>query len=221
MKLVSVIFPSRDRCDKLGHTLDSVLKNCSNVNNIEILVKVDSDDLNTIDFLKKYGREDIIKVIISDRKNGYESLHEYYNELYENSVGEFIFCINDDLTVDTVNWDLEVSKFSGEFVCLHHNPTPPHNDVWYFPVISKKILDVIGHVSMSVFYDGYLFYMLKDLNLFRRVNITINHTTIDDNLTKDKLNILQRFRETSWEFDTKQGFMSNDRDKIIKFINNK
>jgi len=221
MKLISVILPTRGRSENLLKALDSVINNCKNINDIEILVKVDTDDTETINTINNYNHSSLITLVISDRKNGYASLNEYYNELYEKASGEFIFCINDDLNIETADWDLLVKPFENQLVCLHHNPTAPHNDVWYFPIISKKLLDVIGCVSKSVFYDGYLYFMLEGLNLFRRIDLTINHLTLDDHLTNDKLDVINKFKQTGWEFDTKRPLMQIDRNKIINFLNEK
>jgi glycosyltransferase involved in cell wall biosynthesis len=220
-KLISVILPTRGRGESLLKTLDSVINNCKNIGNIEILIKVDIDDTETVGIIDGYVHRNLITTIISDRKNGYASLNEFYNELYEKSLGEFIFCINDDLIISTPDWDLLVEPFRTEFVCLHHNPTAPHNDTWYFPIISKKILDIIGCVSKSVFYDGYLYFMLLDLNLFRHIDLTIHHLTLSDDLTADKLDVIDRFKQTEWEFDSKRDLMKIDRDKIINFLNEK
>lgn len=220
-KLISVILPSRGRVELLIETVNSIINKCDDVNNIEILIKVDDDDIETINKLKTYEKFDLITMVISSRRKGYASLNEFYNELYEKSSGEFIFCANDDMTIQTDKWDTLVKPYSGEFVCLHHNPAHPHNDTWYFPIISKKILDIIGHVSKSVFYDGYLYFMLEGLNLFKRIDLTINHITLNDELTSDKLNIIQKFKETEWEFDTKRSLMNIDREKIINYLNGK
>jgi hypothetical protein len=218
--LVSVIFPSRGRGYKLLSTLDSIIEKTKNLERIEILIKIDDDDNETLKILKTYKNFNLLNIIISDRKNGYASLNEYYNELYDKSNGKFIFCANDDILLLTDEWDGLVSQYENDFVCLHHNPTFPHNDVWYFPIISKKILDIIGCVSKSVFYDGYLFFMLEDLGIFRRIDLTIQHESIDDDLTVDKNKILQGFREGTWEFDTKRDLMIEDRNKIINYLNN-
>lgn len=220
-KLISVILPSRGRVELLIQTLNSIITKCDNINNIEILIKVDDDDFETINRLKSYDNFNLITMVISSRKNGYASLNEFYNELYEMSSGEFIFCANDDMTIVTDKWDSLVKPYSGEFVCLHHNPTHPHNDTWYFPIISKKILDIIGCVSKSVFYDGYLYFMLEGLNLFKRIDLTINHITLNDELTSDKLKVIQKFKESEWEFDTKRSLMNIDREKIINYLNGK
>jgi glycosyltransferase involved in cell wall biosynthesis len=217
-KKISVILPSRERLNSLTQTIDSLINRCSNLQNIEILIKIDDDDFETIEGLKSYKNYNSINVIISDKKQGYKSLNEYYNELYEKSSGEFVFCINDDLTIETDNWDKLVEPYIGQFVCLHHNPAFPHEYTWMFPIVSKQILDVIGCVSKSVFYDGYLYYILEDLGLFRQVDLTVNHFVIEDDVTEQKLKTLEKWRQTEWEFDTKRSLMLNDRDKIINHL---
>jgi glycosyltransferase involved in cell wall biosynthesis len=217
-KTISVILATRGRLKYLIEALDSLIDKCSDLEKIEILIKVDDDDLETIEGLKSYKNFDLIKVIISDRKKGYASLNEFYNELYEKSVGDFIFCMNDDATVETYNWDKLIEPYLGQFVCLHHNPAYPHEYTWTFPIVSKKILDVIGCVSKSVFYDGYLLFMLENLELFRQIDLSIHHFLLEDDTTKKKSEIIENWHRTEWEYDTKRPLMLDDRNKIINHL---
>ncbi len=221
--MVSVIFPSRGRFNHLVKTLDSIIDNCSDVTKIEILVKLDDDDFETLEKINSYKNIDLINVRISNRKKGYESLNEFYNELYEVSTGEFIFCINDDVIIETQNWDKLIEVYSGQLVCLHHNPTYPHNDGWYFPIVSKKILDVIGCVSKSVFYDSYILKLLENLDVFRNINLSINHSLIHDSTTSEKCESIKKNREsTEWEFFyEKKPLLMIDREKVINYLNEK
>jgi len=184
-----------------------------------IIIKIDDDDFETIEGLKSYENYNLLNVIISDKKQGYKSLNEYYNELYEKSSGEFIFCINDDLTIETDGWDKLVEPYIGQFVCLHHNPTYPFGGTWWFPIVSKQILDVMGHLSKSVFHDGYLFSVLENLGLFRQIDLTINHFVIEDDSTKEKLETLEKWRQTEeWEPRIKWPFVLEDRNKLINYL---
>ena len=219
-KTISVILASRGRLNSLLKTLDSIIDKCKNIENIEILIKIDDDDLETINGLESYDKKEFIKIIVSDKKGGYSSLDEFYNELYENTIGEFVFFMNDDATIMTENWDELIEPFKGQFVCLHNNQTYPFGMVSLFPVVSKKILDVIGHATKSVFYDGYLLSVLDGLNLFKNIDLSIHHIVIDDDSTKKKLELLDTWRKTEWEPYTKNHFVLQDRNKIINYLEN-
>ncbi|MFZ5630130.1 MAG: glycosyltransferase family 2 protein [Spirochaetota bacterium] len=217
-KNLSILIPTRAREKNLKKCLDALNKKVKHPNEVEILVKVDTDDQKTTDFLQSYKSKIDLIVVNSDRKGGYASLHEFYNELFKHSSGKFIFCLNDDAVVKTKNFDTLTHKFIGQDVCLHHNPAAPHNDKWYFPIIARSILEEIGHVSESVFYDGYLYFMLQDLGVFRDVDLDIDHGNLSDTVAAEKAGVLAHFRRTQWEFDTKQNELQRDRQKIIELL---
>jgi hypothetical protein len=217
-KTISVILATRGRLNSLIKTLDSLIYKCSDLEKIEILIKVDDDDSETIEGLKSYKNYNLINVEISDKKQGYASLNEFYNELYEKSSGDFIFCMNDDSTVETQNWDKLIEPYLGQFVCLHHNPAYPFGLTTTFPIISKQILDVLGYISKSPLYDGYILSTLENLGLFRQIDLTINHFVIEDDLTKEKLEILEKSRQSDFRKFINTDSSVNDRNKIINYL---
>ena len=72
-KLVSILIPTRKRVKLLKECLDSLNIKTQDKSLVEILLKIDTDDQETIDFVSQYKpTSDIeIKELITDRKNGY------------------------------------------------------------------------------------------------------------------------------------------------------
>jgi hypothetical protein len=112
-KLIGVMIPTRKRVQLLKECLDSLNIKTKNKSLVEILLKIDTDDQETIDFISLYQSEISIKNVISDRRNGYGSLNEYYDSLAKISDAEFLMVFNDDIEMITENWEEQFIPFSG------------------------------------------------------------------------------------------------------------
>jgi len=112
-KLIGIMLPTRKRVNLLRECLNSFNAKTKNKSSVEILLKIDDDDQETIDFINSYQSEIEIKTIISDRGNGYGSLNEYYNSLAQISEAEFLMVGNDDGEMMTDNWEEQFIPFSG------------------------------------------------------------------------------------------------------------
>ena len=107
------MMPTRKRVQLLNECLDSLNAKTKNKSLVEILIKIDDDDQETIDFVNSYQSEIEIRTVISDRGNGYGSLNEYYNSLAQISEGEFLMVFNDDGEMTTDSWEEQFVPFSG------------------------------------------------------------------------------------------------------------
>jgi len=112
-KLIGVMIPTRKRVQLLKECLDSLNDKTKNKSLVELLIKIDTDDQETIDFVLSYQSELPIKTIISDRKNGYGSLNEYYDSLAQVSEAEFLMIFNDDIEMTTEGWEEKFIPYSG------------------------------------------------------------------------------------------------------------
>ena len=61
MKL-SIIYPTRKRFDLFVKSTDSLIQKCSDLNNLEVLVAMDDDDLDTISKREESNHVEIKKV---------------------------------------------------------------------------------------------------------------------------------------------------------------
>lgn len=95
--ICSVLIPSRKRPDRLDKTITSILASVSDPTEIEILVRADHDDTETVERFR--GDPRIRELHVGDRGTGYASLHIYYEELCARASGIFIWLMNDDCTL--------------------------------------------------------------------------------------------------------------------------
>ena len=98
----SFVFPSRDRQDLLKKLIDSLIKNTSKINEIEVLIAVDNDDMKTSDFLAALNLS-FVKIFHVARSLNFS--RDYYTFLAKQSKGRWIITINDDCVCETPSWD--------------------------------------------------------------------------------------------------------------------
>lgn len=108
-KLCSVLIPTRKRPAQLLHTIGSI-RQTSKVENVDICLRVDEDDHETIGLLcqivvvAKGG----IRIMIGPRLEGYGSIHVFCNELVTLCDSRWVVPINDDITLESDGWDLQL-----------------------------------------------------------------------------------------------------------------
>lgn len=112
-RLLGVMIPTRNRVSLLKECLDSLNKTTSDASLVELLVKADDDDPETLQFLKSYTSILPLHIVVSPRKNGYGSLHEHYDSLAKISEAEFLMVFNDDIEMITQGWEQHFLPYSG------------------------------------------------------------------------------------------------------------
>lgn len=117
-KLVSILIASRKRFSRLIKTIESIYET-SDKNNLEILIRFDDDDkdsLNNLTFLEKYKE---VKYFIGSRMKGYGSHHEFMNELAEHATGKWNFFFDDDVIIIGKDWDKQLETIPTEGHIVH------------------------------------------------------------------------------------------------------
>ena len=143
--LVSILLPSRKRFDALLKSVKSLYDKAGNPESIELLLRFDEDDLESITRIKEIDEITTnYQYIIGQRYGGYFSLDKFVNELCKISQGDFLLLWNDDALMMNYNWDGVISLYEGETVCLQmdNNHFP-----YIFPIISRDIYEALGYFS--------------------------------------------------------------------------
>lgn len=177
--LLTILFPSRNRFDLFKRTIDSFADNAKNINNLQIVAKFDTDDDSSLTRLNEIRKDVNIKILISDRKNGYKSLHEYCNEMLEHATGDWVLFVNDDCLMLTKDWDtiLEnanpspADKFKGSSRLALLNP---QNHI-EFPIVRTDICKQLGYFALHNHVDSFLQDIYAGVNARCNVNICIAH----------------------------------------------
>ena len=102
MKKISVLLATRQRKEMLDKSIDSLLSNVSNTDNVEIMLGIDNDDQDTLDFVQSEDfqnkmQDDYnvdVQAVLFDRL-GYKNLHQYMNQMWTQASGEWLMLWNE------------------------------------------------------------------------------------------------------------------------------
>lgn len=167
MNLVSVLIPTRKRVASLGNTIQSIFDRTSKQGNVDILVGIDEDDLETQKFMDSVP---FAKSFVGPRPiDGYNGLWTLYTSLFLQSDSEFILIFNDDAVICSQDWDLVLERHRGKtcVICPHYALTTdpkrgmamigqPQNlgDAGnIFPIVSTSIPKITGNLSFHSSID--------------------------------------------------------------------
>lgn len=174
MPLVSVLLPSRARPASLRATITGLLDLAVDPARVEILVAADDDDDDTLAAGHAAGADTVLTSV----RRGYERLHEYVNDLAGRAHGTWLLLWNDDAVILTDGWDEVLAAESAGLAVLHtgSNQGPILNP---FPIFTRELVDLLGHVSVSNHCDSYLESISRQAGIERRVGIDVRHDRFD------------------------------------------
>lgn len=182
--VISIILPTRGRTNgALQASLASLLDNADDCARIEIMLGVDEDDADTInwvndeaaDFVKGYGCACKAKIF---KPLGYTKLNVYVNLLCHASTGDWLFLWNDDALMQTKGWDTEVRSYDGQFKCLAPKDNHDHPFA-IFPLIPADWFTLCDAWSVNAQNDTWVSVIAKMTGTFERIDIEVMHDRAD------------------------------------------
>lgn len=178
MSKISVLLPTRKRFDLLNKCISSLIESAKNFkDNVEILLAMDIDDSETISKVcLKYKDFNNIKIVITPRY-GYKYMHKYVNLLCSVSSGDWLFLFNDDATMESKDWDLEVLKYNGNFCIVNPSVSNGTFGGMPFPIIPKEWFDIVGHFSLNCSCDTWIQDISKLLANEKLLGLNIDEYT--------------------------------------------
>lgn len=201
---ISIQIPTRNRSHHMINVINNLIDKVSDIKNIEILLRMDDDDMSSVEILKNTFSEHIgnlIKILIGNRGGGYYDLPKFHYELSEISTGEWLFLYNDDVIMDTQNFDLYIIEHHNKKIILQSigENNGSHNGIiggnWFFPIIHRDIIKNLGHYTIDTPYaDGWIRVIGEKLNLHKIIPINLQHLSeirefMDDvNIEKTHIN---------------------------------
>ncbi len=185
--ILSVLIPTRKRFNELVDCMDSFVKTASNNKNVEFILKFDTDDVFSWNKIGQLRTDYNIKMLVTDRLNGYLSLHEFANYMYPFATGEWLMFSNDDIKMMTNDWDLILDKEPKEFKCLNpylfsQSVTPT------LPIVNLNSLKLLGLYSGNHAVDRWNQYIYSNSNLTKEIPLTFHHLCLNDELVDDRKN---------------------------------
>lgn len=169
MKL-SIIYPTRKRYDLFVKSTESLIKNCSDVNNLEILIMMDDDDTETISKTEEYiSDKPFVKIMVSER-HYYKNLNLYVNAAASVATGDYLLLWNDDCIMESSNYDLIMDKYKDKFIVVNplvvnHTEYCRQENRMLFPVIPKKWTEITGRWSNSGACDSWVELISNQLHI--------------------------------------------------------
>ena len=150
--MISVLIPTRKRVKTLDRVLRSIWDVSSAEEAVEIILRCDTDDRETIDYLAGIdrGKHPSLEVLVGPRKEGYKSLPTFINEMAVAAKGSLLLTCNDDVIFRTSNWDRTVEDVAsrypdGIFDIGVNTVLNPH--IFPFYIVSKRWLDLVGYIQ--------------------------------------------------------------------------
>ena len=147
-KKISVLCATRGRPQMIMESMQSMLATADDPDSIEFLLAIDDDDQATIDFVQSdivpnfEERDQDLYAFVQPRL-GYARLNEYYNQLAQESHGEWLIVWNDDARMESLGWDTEILSHSGKFAVQRFNDNHGHPYA-IFPVLPRDWMPVTG-----------------------------------------------------------------------------
>ncbi|MBD1169026.1 glycosyltransferase family 2 protein [Pelagibacterales bacterium SAG-MED08] len=181
-KKISILIPTRSRIKSLKSTIESIINNTQNLENLEIILGVDNDDIETINFYhKNLSSKNNIKIFILDRKLGYADHAWRFLEMIKISSGEIYITFADDLIIQTKNWDKilfkELERLPKDNLYILYTSHNQINSDWpLIQITTKEWIKVSNKFSNCFEADTELMILGSLLErLFKISEINISH----------------------------------------------
>jgi len=137
---ISLLLPTRDRPVLVKRLFQSIIDNTTDLDNLEIILYLDEDDLES------HGIEEPRLQII--KKIGPRSTMGTYNsKCLEDSSGDIIMLMNDDLVVLTSGWDQIIidhfRSISDGIYLAYPNDSEAEHRMCTFPIMSRNTCNIL------------------------------------------------------------------------------
>lgn len=180
---ISVLLPTRGRRDPLKKSIMSVMDLAENPDDIEILLAMDNDDQETVEWVKtnvlpEIEQRGIDATLITFTPMGYINLHKYLNAMGQLANGRWLMFWNDDALMQTKHWDSEITKQDGKFAVLR---MPTHNSHPYaiFPIVPRDWFYLLGHLSNHQLTDATISQIAYTLDIMVNIPVDVLHDRHD------------------------------------------
>lgn len=199
--LVSVLIPSRGRAAELVKAVDSLYSLAWDTKHIEVIVKADEDDTQTIVTAEKIKKFVPLELVVTPRGNGYADLGLWYNLLASKATGDWLFVYNDDAKMLTQNWDYLLSLASPCNVAGSCGiqalgvPIKDRPNSCEFLMVRRLGYEILGYLAKTPFVDTWIFstyVMIGAFDYFEGVQVEHMGPTMTDRTAAERKVICDR-----------------------------
>ncbi len=209
---ISMLLPARGRPANLKLSVESVFDLAAKPDEIEVLVRLDDDDpylAKEVEILRVWSVRHVS--LYTGARLGYHRMHDYYNRLAQEAVGDWLFFWNDDIELRTQDWDRllhEAPLFSVQFprrdTVKHADPT--------IPVVGRPIYEAVGRLSGNAYCDAWV----SDISGYAGTSINRDDIVFHHHRLNDATMAEQNDGGKEWaRFDTQKAERRVEMDKIV------
>jgi glycosyltransferase involved in cell wall biosynthesis len=141
---ISILIPTRNRSDRLLKFLASLDESASKKHEVEVVLGIDEDDIETQDLKFAYPNIRVTRTVAPRASMG-----TLNTRCLHASTGDIIMLGNDDVLVKSKDWDetlvKRVSVFEDDIYLAYPNDGMKGSRLSTFPVMSRKCIELIGH----------------------------------------------------------------------------
>jgi hypothetical protein len=153
--------------------LESFERTIKEPSQVEVLLKIDNDDVDTLNYIKnaKFSY-DIVSIIGERDPGGYKHIGIWHNEMSQRARGKLIMWYGDDCVPSPPEWDILPVQYADMFGVINTNEnegapfnvvffytaklyrtmqwlgTHPYNDRWFHILLQQFPQLVLGSVDM-------------------------------------------------------------------------
>lgn len=212
----TILFNSRGRVPMLKQMLTRIQNTTFDISNIEVLINIDNDDVESVEAVKDFENEfEFVKFLINPREL---NIHKHVNIMADIAKGKYIWALGDDCHIMTMHWDKIAKNKLDNY--LNDKPdgivlgavdsTSVDKELntstgWYCdaPILTAKGRDALGFLIhphfLSLGADVVTFRIYKAidriLNLREIVFDHITHNTVEKVINPDKVAAEYRMRQ--------------------------
>lgn len=155
-KTISIMLVTRGRLQGMIETIDSLIDNCKDKSKVELLIKLDPDDTESVNHCTTKLRDDVdSEVVIEPRGRGYYDMNVHYNHLWPRTKGQLLSFMSDDMMCETYGWDELIEPYAKQRLV---GLWPQHKDIGgnLSPILHRSLLELAGtcgHVPVDIFWE--------------------------------------------------------------------
>lgn len=222
--LASILLPTRGRAALACKAMDSLLQTVAEPAHIEFMLGMDHDDKEQGDQVIAWCREHQVNFqALEFPRLGYKNLHQYNNVLARFSSGSWLMIWNDDLTMLTHNWDDVLHDHIGRFLVFDPKAMNSAKRFQHglFPIVPRKWLTTLGHLSVSPHCDTYMFFVADGLNARRSGPFRVYHDRFDETGNNNDTTYQEREYQTVdfYKDENLLATLNNDIQKLAQALN--
>jgi len=150
--IISILTPTRERCEKAQRFASSVLNTASEPDNVELFFYVDDDDPQLTQY-SNWHLESPSQVRIHIGPP--ISVSKSWNTIAALCNGDILIMGNDDLVYRSERWDevlkMEVARFKDQIYVAWFNDGINGEKHCAFPAVSRRWYDIIGYFTPGIF----------------------------------------------------------------------